>query len=306
MNNHACSTTRLASVEDILRKFWELEEYVDNNIKLSVEEQVCENYFVNTTSRDASGRFVVRLPFHEGRAQLGRSKEIAMRRLIFLERKFHRNPNFYKLYSEFMREYIELNHMSKVIRASISNPVYLPHHGVFRESNITSRLRVVFDASAKTTSDLSLNDTLMVGANLQDNINIILRFRVPTIAITADLKKMYRQILLHHDDRDYQRILWRFSPNDSIDEYQLNTVTYGQACAPFLAVRCVRQLAENGACRFNRASHVLLNDLYVDDILTGVDNELEAIELISPARGTIARRRVRDSQVAFELREGSA
>lgn len=101
---------------------------------------------------------------------------------------------------------------------------------MFRESTTTTKLRVVFDASAKTASGVSLNDTLMVGANLQDNIiDIILRFRLSAIAIAADLQKTYQQILVNREDRDFQRILWRFSPNDSIEEFRLNTVTYGQA-----------------------------------------------------------------------------
>ncbi|XP_072763713.1 uncharacterized protein [Anoplolepis gracilipes] len=181
-----------------------------------------------------------------------------------------------------MREYIDLNHMSLVSRDdNASNAIYLPHHGVVRESSLTTKLRVVFDASAKTTSGVSLNDALMVGANLQDNIiDIIMRFRLLAIAITADLQKMYCQILLHPNDRDYQRILWRFSPSDPIDEYQLKTVTYGQACASFLAICCVRQLAEDEAGQFSEASRVLLNDLYVEDIITGIDCEDRAIDLI--------------------------
>lgn len=179
-----------------------------------------------------------------------------------------------------MCEYVELNHMSKVVEgAGASGSVYLPHHGIFRESSITTRLRVVFDrASAKTTSGVSLNDTLMVEANLQDNvINIILRFRLPAIAITTDLQKMYRQVVVHRDDRDCQRILWRFSPDDPVEEYRLNTVTYGMSCAPFLAIRSVHHLAKEGARRTGRTAQVLLSELYVDYVLT----EADASELIS-------------------------
>lgn len=205
-----------------------------------------------------------------------------MKRLNCLERKFQRDSEFRDQYIEFMREYINLNHMSRVDASDkASNAVYLPHHGVIRESSLTTKLRVVFDASVKTTSGISLNDTLMVGANLQDNIiDIVMRFRLPAIAITADLQKMYRQILVHPDDRDYQRILWRFSPSDSINEYRLNTVTYGQACSPFLAIRCVRQLAGDEADQFSEASNTLLNDLYVDDIITEVERKDQAIHLV--------------------------
>ncbi|XP_071648512.1 uncharacterized protein [Temnothorax longispinosus] len=282
-NNHVCLVTQQISLDDTLRKFWELEEYTDNNTRLSKEEQYCENHFANTTKRDASGRFVVRLPFRENRAQLGQSRDIAMKRLICLERKFQREPELYKLYSEFMREYIDLNHMSKVTGdARIPNPAYLPHHGVLRESSTTTKLRVVFNASSKTTSGISLNDTLMKGPNLQDSIiNIMLRFRLHAVAITTDLRKMYRQVLVHEDDRDYQRILWRFSPIDPVDDYWLNTVTYGQTSASHQAISSVQQQAKDGASRFELASRILLEDSYVDDIITGADSEPEAIKVVS-------------------------
>ena len=91
---------------------------------------------------------------------------------------------------------------------------------------------------------------------------------------------MYRQILVHKSDQDYQRILWRNSTSEPIQEFRLNTVTYGLACAPFLAIRCIRQLASDAPDKLGQASRVLLNDLYVDDILTGAKSENDAIDLI--------------------------
>lgn len=66
-----------------------------------------------------------------------------------------------------------------------------------------------------------------------------------------------------------QRILWRFQPSDEIKEYTLNTVTYGLACAPFLALRTLRQLADDEGERFPRGAEVLRRDVYMDDILAG-------------------------------------
>lgn len=87
-----------------------------------------------------------------------------------MERKFLIKLSFHRQYLEFMREYIELNHMTKINEeTNVKDCVYLPHHGVLCESSLTTKLRIVFDASAKTASGISLNDTLMVGANLQDN-----------------------------------------------------------------------------------------------------------------------------------------
>lgn len=235
-NGYTCLSIQQDSINDTLSGFWELEEYpIDQNIIMSTEEREAENQFVNTVSRDTSGRFVVRLPFRGNKGELGSSRDIALNRFKWLERKFQNNKLFHKRYSEFMREYVQLNHMSRVTEnSSAITPIYLPHDGILRDSSITTKLRVVFDGSAKTASGVSLNETLMVGAKLQDNIiDIILRFLLHAIAITADLKKMYRQILIHNDDRDYQRILWRFSMDEPIQEFRLNTVTYGLACAPF-------------------------------------------------------------------------
>lgn len=74
--------------------------------------------------------------------------------------------------------------------------------------------------------------------------------------------------MLHHDDRNFQRILWRFSFDESIEEYRLNTVTYGQACALYLAVQCLRQLATEGMEHYPFAARALLSDTYIDDVIT--------------------------------------
>lgn len=154
-SNHTCLLTQQLSIDETIKMFWELEEYKSNNTLLSKEEQCCENYFVNTTGRDASGRFVVRLPFRENKDQLGRSRDIAVKRFNHLERKLQGRSEFREQYSEFMRGYIDLNHMSAVNENDVaSNPIYLPHHGVIRESSLTTKLRVVFDASARTKKNL--------------------------------------------------------------------------------------------------------------------------------------------------------
>lgn len=84
---------------------------------------------------------------------------------------------------------------------------------------------------------------------------------------------MYRQILVHPDDRDYQRILWRFSATSPIEEYRLCTVTYGTSVAPFQALRTVRELAYQDGYAWPLAAAVLLNDTFVDDILTWANPE---------------------------------
>ncbi|XP_018377833.1 PREDICTED: uncharacterized protein LOC108770661 [Trachymyrmex cornetzi] len=270
-----CSLGSTDSLDKNIENFWKLESYDNDKAqKLSVGEKYCEQYFEQTTNRTNDGRFIVRLPFREKNLPIGNNKEIALKRLYQLERRFKGDEAFRKQYLKFMSEYVELNHMS-IVNKSIqdSRPiVYLPHHGVFKDNINNTKLRVVFDASAKNNQGVSLNDALLIGPVLQDNlIDIVLRFRFYKVAITADLQKMYRQVLVHHDEREFQRILWRFSPDEPVQEYHLNTVTYGQSCASYLAIRCLRQLASVELEHHPLAARSLLNDTYVDDIITGAD-----------------------------------
>jgi hypothetical protein len=120
----------------------------------------------------------------------------------------------------------------------------MPHHAVLRSSSLTTKLRVVFDASAKSSNGTSLNDVLMNGGIVQDDlVSIVLRFRLHEYVMTADIEKMYRQILIDPAHRNYQRILWRDSPEKELSHYQLNTVTYGTVSAPYQATRCLQELS---------------------------------------------------------------
>ena len=103
---------------------------------------------------------------------------------------------------------------------------------------------MVFDASMKTHTGVSLNDTLIVGATLQPDVfSILLRFRTYNVALVADAEKMYRQVLVYHKDTPYQKILWRSSKQEPIKIYELKTLTYGTASASFLVIRCAVQIS---------------------------------------------------------------
>ncbi|XP_071055128.1 uncharacterized protein [Onthophagus taurus] len=75
--------------------------------------------------------------------------------------------------------------------------------------------------------------------------------------------------------------VWRDSPSEEIKTYELTTVTYGLNCAPFLAIRCLRLLAEQHSSDQPNGAAILLKDTYVDDILSGADSVSEAQKVIS-------------------------
>ncbi|GFU51160.1 uncharacterized protein TNCV_966511 [Trichonephila clavipes] len=254
---------------------------------LTSEEQFVEKHFQNTYACNSEGRFVVKLPFYKSNSELGDSKPAAISRLLAMERKFKNNPDFEKKYKEFMNEYESLGHMSLVNSRShtFKDQNFLPHHAVIKPFSTTTKLRVDFDASlslslsCKTTNGTSLNSLLGVGPKLQRDIfEILLNFRIPRIVFTADIEKMYRQILVADEDQKYQQILWRNNSNENIRTYKLKTVTYGLASASFLATRCIKQIALDDKDNPN-LFRVLQEDIYMDDLLSGADTLNNAISI---------------------------
>lgn len=265
----------VTSINETLQRFWDLEEIPENK-PMNPDDVRCENHFKQTHSRTPEGRFVVRLPFKESKVDIGETRDLALRRLLSLERRLKRDDILELKYRDFMNDYLILGHMQP-IEPSIAQhfpKYYIPHHGVFKKDSL--KLRCVFDASMKSTSGKSLNDVLLVGPKLQqDIVDIILHFRLHEIVFTADIRQMYRQILVHRDDRPYQLILWH-NEKGELQEFQLNTVTYGVTSAPYLAIRCLHQLALQGQQTHPRASQILLEDIFVDDICSGADSLEEA------------------------------
>ncbi|XP_018393398.1 PREDICTED: uncharacterized protein LOC108772376 [Cyphomyrmex costatus] len=152
---------------------------------------------------------------------------------------------------------------------------YMPHHAVIKDASNTTKVRVVFDASAKTNIGKSLNDLLMVGPTIQNKlVSHLLRFRFYNYVVTADIEKMYRQVWIHEEDRCYQRILWRV--DGKVETFQLNTFTFGVSSSPFLAIRTIQKLAEDECHTYPRSAEIFKRHLYVDDLLTGADTVYEA------------------------------
>ncbi|XP_076660488.1 uncharacterized protein LOC143363841, partial [Halictus rubicundus] len=261
-----------------LRRFWEIEE-IPSTSPLTQEEEQCERHFQTHTSRAPDGQYIVRLPFRTGPPiEVGHSRSAAEKVLQSISRKLLLQPSLTEEYEEFLREYEALGHMRRVpISPSTSQCVYIPHHPVLRTDSVTTHLRVVFNASSVTSNGSTLNDHLLPGPKLQlDLSTVILRWRTFRFVYTADIAKMYRQILVDERDVDYQRILWRPISSKDTQAFQLLTVTYGMTCAPFLALRVLQQLIEDDGGQFPLAVPVLRSHIYVDDVLFG-GNDLLAI-----------------------------
>ncbi|GFX11647.1 DUF1758 domain-containing protein [Trichonephila clavipes] len=267
-----CCLISEPSLDITVKEFFEQESLPDDSKEITKceEEIYCEEHFVSTYKRDKTGRFIVRLPIKENaETLLGYSKENAIKRLNGIWEKLNKNNTMGTLYKEFMNEYELLGHMEEIKNETLDKiNYYIPHHSVYKPEKTSTPLRVVFDASAKTTSGFSLNSILLNGGIIQQDLfSIVSRFRKHEYAFSADIKKMYRQILVDPNQRDLQRIMWKTSADAPIKTYKLATVTYGTVSAPFLATRTLRALADEEKAEFPDAADVICNDSYMDDIL---------------------------------------
>ncbi|XP_020297156.1 uncharacterized protein LOC109861769, partial [Pseudomyrmex gracilis] len=280
---HSChAVVTNVQLHEQLSRFWQLDQNFDQVNSYTINENLCEQHFLKNVTRNSQGRFVVKLPIKEQvLRRLGDSRDIALKRLRSLERRFQRDPDLKDQYTRFIKEYLSLGHMRLLDSQSVDDSMscYLPHHCVYKVTSQSRKLRVVFDASCKTSSGVSLNDALMIGPVVQQDLMFILiRFRSFRYAFTADIVKMYRQVLLDPSQTRLQRILWRDNPNDRVDAYELTTITYGTLSASYLATRgrVPFDHTEQHSSQFPVGSSRVKRDFYMDNLLTGADSLVEA------------------------------
>ncbi|XP_029162976.1 uncharacterized protein LOC114934493 [Nylanderia fulva] len=160
-----------------------------------MEERACETHFMKNVSANEQGRYIVRLLVREDvLCQIGDLRDIALKCFHNLERRLQREPAFRVSYIEFLREYERLRHVRQTSSHDCEEEVaiYLLHYGVIKGEGRDAKLRVVFDASCKSSTGISLNDVLMIRPTIQqDLVSILLRFRTFAYAFTADVEKMY-------------------------------------------------------------------------------------------------------------------
>ena len=278
----AVNSVTILKTDIDLRRFWEIEE-VHSPKQLTAEEMQCEQHFLETTQEAEDARFKVKLPFKPEVSKLGESFTQARRRFMSLERRLIADPELHERYRIFIREFMDLGHLEEVplneIDKDPSQLYYLPHHCVFKEESTTTKLRVVFDGSAKTSTGQSLNESLMVGAKLQSDLySTLLRFRLHKVALSGDIAKMYRQIALADEDKDFHRILWRDSPSEPLKHLRMTRVTYGIASSSYHSIRCLQEVGKKSTDEAVKLA--IFNDFSVDDFIGGAPDKDTASSLV--------------------------
>ena len=177
-----------------------------------------------------------------------------------------------------------MDHAELVPNSDLEKPCervfYMPMHAVVKASSTTTKVRAVFDASAKSASGVSLNDQLLVGPTVHAAlVDVLLRFRLHRIALATDVSRMYRAILLPDSECDLHRFVWRRNPTDPLKDFRMTRLTFGVSASSFAGNMAVKQNAIDFAEEFPLAASAVHASFYVDDGLVGADSAEEATRL---------------------------
>ena len=189
-----------------LTRLWQLEEVGHNSSK---HPDPAEAHYVQTSSRQEFGRYVVFLPRKDPAPELGFSRPTVLHRFVWNEKSLRKESCQKALW-----EYLRMDHAEVIpkqdVEASVDQTFYLPSQGVVKANSTTTKLRVVFDGSAKTSTKVSLNDMLLPTPNFYPLLtDVLLEFRTHHITVTGNIHKMFREIALHRRDWNMHSFLSR-------------------------------------------------------------------------------------------------
>ena len=211
---------------------------------------------------------------------------LSLKRLNKLKERLDGNRELLKHYDDIFQEQLQAGIIEEVHdEGECGNVTYLPHREVVKDQSVTTKVRIVFDASARLKGQLCLNDILYKGPCLNPELyNLLLQFRVYPIAITGDIEKAYLQISVDEKDRDLLRFLWfknLFNEHQvELCKYRFTRVIFGANCSQFLLNATIENHVSKYAVLDTEFVKKVRKKFYVDDLNTGVNSVKEGVELV--------------------------
>ena len=289
-----CQRVDIMPVEDekldnLLTKFWEINQIPEENKQ---DEEIIRKFQETIWFNEATGRYNVKLPWKLNKHDLPANYNLSKSRLSSLQNSLNRkDPELITKYNEQLLEQLNLGFIEKVQNLDHHEGVlhYMPHFPVFKSDSATTKMRILYDASARMSpKSPSLNDCLHTGPNLmQDLTGILLKFRTHKKAFSADIEKAFLQIELNSLDRDATRFLWLKDINQPVDSksnleaYRFCRVLFGATPSPFLLNATIQyHLSQKN----NWVARDLMENMFMDNVITGTDCDNKSLEYYSLSR----------------------
>lgn len=248
--------------------------------------------FKESVKRGVDGRYKVNVPWIPGSSLSSTKEQPSRGRLIRVEKKLSQNPKLREEYGKIMREQLE----EGIVEVAPKTPTrdrtfYMPHKPVVRESASTTKVRMVFDTSAKPHLLANIiNECMYTGLPLQPLLwDILIRVRMYTHLVLADIQKAFLQIGVREEDRD----VFQFLVNKNGKEQHLRfiRVPFGGEASPFLLGATLNYHYDQQGEEFQETVQALKENTYVDNLLKTGEGEqelkkfkIEATSILESAR----------------------
>lgn len=250
------------------------------------ENVLRENKFVKSLSESTvlvDGRIQVKMPWKEQGPPKHSNYDIAVKRMYSAERSFEKKE-YSNIVNEEVRKLVDQGFVVKVPPAEVDHTQpewYLPLQAVFTPEK-TTKVRLVFDSSAKGHDGFSLNDHLEKGPNYINELpSVLMAWRWDDVAYSGDVRKMFNQVMVHPEDQVYHRFLWRKSKSDPPTVYQWLRLSFGDKPSPDIASNSINTLAKVSQAELPEAARELQEHVYVDDIGGSKSTVAEAKQITS-------------------------
>jgi hypothetical protein len=162
-----------------------------------------------------------------------------------------------------------------------SKVFYLPHKPVVRTGAESTKLRVVYDESARgNPQSPSLNECLYAGPPLQNKLwNVLTRMRFHPVALSGDLKQAFLQVRIKNEERDSLRFFWKPTEHSLTETLRFTRALFGLTCSPFLLAAVVEHHLYSWEAQEPELLADIRGSLYADDLLSGEPTVASAMEL---------------------------
>lgn len=274
----SCLTSAALPSKIDLTDFWSLDHMGILPSELSnpkvPEEQVIESFRKGIT-RTSSGRYSVDLNLNDKITSLSDNRFVCLKQFQSLIKKLNSNPDMKKLYFDEVNFFLEKG-FAEILPPNEVPRYFLPHFPVVNPDKQSYKVRPVFNASSHARGKLSLNDCIVDTPNLLiSSIHILVNFRRHRIALIADISKAYLMIEVNPHHRNFLCFFWLKSCSSEPCVFRMTSNTFGVKDSQFNAIMVIREHARSFQSKYPKAVAALLNDLYMDDLLTGADTEEE-------------------------------
>ena len=275
-------------IRNSLVKLFEKEAETTDN-KYTVDEEYAMETFLKNVKQEEDGRYTVSPLFKKDFVPIKNNYYHVKARYRSVRKMMGGDELKNKTYGEAIRKMIDNGEVEEVKENPIQSRNmdrhinYLPHHGVFKFDRVSTKCRVVFDASAQNSEGISLNSNLLPGPKRQlDIVHLLINFRLHPYTLVGDISRMFYCINLDEKHRNYYRFFWHDDHTQEPKIYRFKRLTMGSVDSPFLAINTVHHHVDQiikTKPNLKEAAEFIKKYLYVDDLIGATDSVEQAINL---------------------------